>query len=304
MIAVIQGGHESEAEVSKMTSKAFQEALDKLGYKYKVIEYDEELCKNLKTLKPSVCLLALHGTYSEDGVIQGLLEKMRIPYTGSGVEASKLSFNKEASLKKAASLGVPVLPRFTYKKGEILGEQERLKISTWSHGFVVKPCESGSSRGISLCDKLSQLEPALKESLKWSNKTLIEKRLKGREITVAVFQNQAFELIEIRPKTGFYDMKNKYMKGATDYLIPAPVSEKLKKTCQKYALQIYEEFNLKTYGRVDFLVENNESECFFIEVNTLPGCTQTSLFPKALAKKGIAFTHLIKTLIKTASLKS
>ncbi len=304
MIAVIQGGHESEAKVSRMTSQAFQKALDKLGYKYKVIEYNEGFCHNLETLKPDICLLALHGTYSEDGVIQGLLERMRIPYTGSGVQASKLCFNKEDSLKKAAYLGVPVLPRFVCKKGDILGEKKRLKISLWSSGFVVKPCESGSSRGISLCDKLSQLKGALKKSFKWSDTALIEKRLIGREITVAVFQNKAFELIEIRPKTGFYNMENKYLKGATDYLIPAPVSEELKKTCQKYALQIYKEFNLRIYGRVDFLITNNESECFFIEVNTLPGCTQTSLFPKALAEKGIAFTHLVKTLIKTAALES
>ncbi len=304
MIAVIQGGHESEAEVSRMTSRAFQEALDELGYKYKVIEYDEGFRHNLETLKPKACLLALHGTYSEDGVVQGLLEKMGIPYTGSGVEASKLSFSKEESLKKAAEMKIPVLANFICRSVEEVSAEMRAKIATWPDGFVVKPSESGSSRGVSLCDEIGELEAALEESFKWHGVAIIEKRVKGREITAAVFQGEAFELIEIRPKTGFYDMKNKYTKGATDYLIPAPISEKLKKDCQEYAVQIYKEFNLRTYGRVDFLISNDESECYFMEVNTLPGCTQTSLFPKALAQKGIEFKHLIETLIKTAALES
>ncbi|MGH1467648.1 MAG: D-alanine--D-alanine ligase family protein [Bdellovibrionales bacterium] len=304
MIAVIQGGHESEAEVSRMTSRAFQEALDELGYKYKVIEYDEGFRHNLETLKPKACLLALHGTYSEDGVVQDLLERMKIPYTGSGVEASRLSFSKERSLKKAAEMGIPVLPSFSCTNEDEVSDEMHKEIASWSDGFVVKPSESGSSRGVSLCDDMSELKAALEESFKWHGVAIIEKRVKGREITAAVFQEEAFELIEIRPKTGFYDMKNKYTKGATDYLVPAPVSEGLKKDCQKYAVQIYKEFKLRTYGRVDFLITNDESECYFMEVNTLPGCTQTSLFPKALAQKGIEFKHLVDTLIKTAALES
>lgn len=304
MIAVVQGGHESEAEVSRMTSRAFQDALDKLGYDYRVIEYDEGFRHNIETLKPKVCLLALHGTYAEDGAIQSLLEKMKIPYTGSGVAASKLSFSKKLSLKEAAKLGVPILPNFSCLKGEKLAAKELKEISAWEDGYVVKPSESGSSRGVSLCDEMSELEQALEESFKWHDVALVEKRVKGREITAAVFEGVAFELIEIRPKTGFYDMKNKYTKGATEYLIPAPVSPELRTMCQEFAVKIYREFKLRTYGRVDFLITNDERNCYFMEVNTLPGCTVTSLFPQALAQKGIKFTHLIDTMIKAASLES
>lgn len=304
MIAVVQGGHESEAEVSRMTSRAFQEALDELGYKYKVIEYDEGFRHSIETLKPDACLLALHGKFAEDGVVQDLLEKMSVPYTGSGVQASKLSFSKKRSLEEAGKIGIPVLPHFSLKMGQELEQKQVEEVIGWTDGFVVKPSESGSSRGVSLCEDIDELPEALKESFKWDDWALIEKRLKGRELTVSVFEGEAFELIEIRPKTGFYDMKNKYTKGATDYLIPAPVSAETRSACQKYSLEIYKKFNLRTYGRLDFLTTNDESECYFMEVNTLPGCTQTSLLPKALAEKGIKFTHLIDTLIKTAMLEN
>ncbi len=304
MIAVVQGGHESEAEVSRMTSRAFQEALDELGYEYRVVEFDECFRHSIESLKPDVCLLALHGTYAEDGVVQALLEKLRVPYTGSGVEASKLSFNKERSLKEAAKLGISVLPNFVCSKSKELDEKDLQEISAWNDGFVVKPSESGSSRGVTLCDEIEELPAALEESFRWYKDALVEKRIKGREVTVSVFEGRAFELIEIRPKTGFYDMKNKYTKGATDYLIPAPVNMDLRKKCQEAALKIYREFKLRTYGRVDFLITNDESECFFMEVNTLPGCTATSLLPQALAQKGIKFTHLIDTMIKAAALES
>jgi D-alanine-D-alanine ligase len=301
VIAVIQGGHESEAEVSRMTSRSFQEALDELGRKYKVIEYDEGFRHNLETLKPDVCLLALHGKYAEDGVVQALLEKMGIPYTGSGVEASKLAFSKQRSIEEALKLGVPVLPHVMSYPDKDLTALEVKTVSEWTSGFVVKPSESGSSRGVTLCDHIDELSMALLEAFKWDDSALIEKRVKGREITISLFEGEVFEPIEIRPRTGFYDMKNKYTKGATDYLIPAPISEELKKACQGYALKIYKNFNLRTYARVDFLVESDESEAYFMEANTLPGCTKTSLLPMALAYRKIPFTRLIETLVQTAS---
>ncbi len=301
MIAVVQGGHESEAAVSLMTSKAFQEALGELGHEYKVIEYDEGFRHNLESLKPSVCLLALHGKYAEDGVVQELLEKMNIPYSGSGVEASKLSFDKKRSIDRAKALGVPVLPHVYLKSDEKVSDVELSEIGSWASGFVVKPSESGSSRGVSLCDEIAELEEALDEAFRWDESALIEKRVKGREITVSLFQGEVFEPIEIRPKTGFYDMKNKYTKGATEYLLPAPMKDELKKSCQKHAQKVFEDFGLRTYARVDFLMENDESGVYFMEANTLPGCTPTSLLPMALAYKNIPFTGLIESLIQTAS---
>jgi len=299
VIAVVQGGHESEAEISRMTSKAFQAALDGLGYEYKVFEYDENLEANLKSLQPKVCLNAMHGKFGEDGVVQKLLESLGIAYTGSGVEASKLSFDKKKSIARAKEEGVPTLPSVTCTVESPLNDDELTLISSWEDGYVVKPAQSGSSRGVTLCSDIIELEEALRESFKWDEVALVEKRLIGRELTVSVFENQAFEVIEIRPKTGFYDMKNKYTKGATDYLVPAPIKEATKKKLQNYALKIFKSFGLKTYGRIDFLMTDDEKALYFMEVNTLPGCTPTSLFPKALAAGGVPFENLIKALIES-----
>jgi len=297
MIVVLQGGHPSEAEVSRVTSKAFQESLKNLGHDFKVLEYDESIVESLKLIKPKFCLLALHGTDAEDGVVQGLLEHMKIPYSGSGILSSSLSFNKEKSLFLADKIGVPVLPNFILNSTKV--DPESLKtIHSWKDGFVVKPVASGSSRGVGLFEPGDSLESGLKEALKWSDRALVEKRLKGRELTVGLFKGEAYEPIEIKPKEGFYDLKNKYTKGATDYLIPAPIKGELVKSLKKDALCIYETFDLSVYGRVDFLVSEDESEYYFMEVNTLPGATPTSLLPMALKHAGVSFDEMIKALIE------
>jgi D-alanine-D-alanine ligase len=304
VIAVVQGGHESEAEISRMTSKSFQKALIELKLDYKVLEYDEDFEKNLKDLDPKVCLLALHGKTAEDGCAQKLLERLGYSYTGSGVEASKLAFSKVDSIKKARSMGIPTLPHVHVKKGERVDQKGIEQISSWPDGFVVKPSESGSSRGVSLCSSLDELEASLLEAFRWDEQAVVEKRVKGRELTVSVLEGRAFEPIEIRPKTGFYDIKNKYTAGATDYLIPAPISEELKDISKKHAVSIFEGFGLSAYARVDYMFLDDESEIYFMEVNTLPGCTETSLLPKALAYEGVPFTKLIQRLLFLANSKS
>ena len=305
MIAVLQGGHPSEAEISRITSKAFQESLGRLGHSFEILEYDENLIENLKKLKPKCCLLALHGTHGEDGVVQGLLEHLNIPYTGSDVMSSSLSFNKEVSLLFAKSLNVSVLPNFVLdavdvSKGVEHVEHVEQQVQSWEDGFVIKPVASGSSRGVGLFNSGDSLKPGLKEALKWSKKALVEKRVQGRELTVGIFKGKAYEPIEIKPKQGFYDIKNKYTKGATEYLIPAPIKPELKKNLQKEALKVFKSFGLSTYGRVDFLVSNDESEHYFMEVNTLPGATPTSLLPMALKYAGVSFDELVLALVESA----
>ena len=299
MIVVLQGGHPSEAEISRITSKAFQESLERLGKEFKVLEYDEDTAQNLKKLNPTCCLLALHGTDAEDGVVQGLLEHLKIPYTGSGILASSLSFDKEASKVFAKSLGVPVLPSFALKTTDVDKNIED-EVQKWSDGFVIKPVASGSSRGVGLFNSGDSLKPGLEEALKWSEKALVEKRVQGRELTVGVFKDKTYEPIEIKPKQGFYDLKNKYTKGATEYLIPAPINSGLREKIQKEALVIFNAFGLLTYGRVDFLVSYDESKHYFMEVNTLPGATPTSLLPMALEHGGVSFDEMVSVLIDRA----
>ncbi len=298
MIAVVQGGHESEAEISRVTSLAFQEALKELKKDFVVVEFDDQFLDRIKEIKPSVCLCALHGTYGEDGVFQSICEFLKIPYTGSGVLASALSFDKQKSSEFARNLGISVVEQYIVKKGESINTCSNL-VEKWTEGFVVKPARSGSSRGVSLCEKSDELEAAVEEALKWDTKCLVERRIRGKEMTVSLLAGEALEVIEIRPKSGFYDMTNKYTKGATEYLLPAPISRELTVKLQKDSEKIYENFDLNTYSRVDFLVDK-EDKHYFMEVNTLPGCTPTSLFPMAAAKAGVSFSKIIETLLETA----
>lgn len=300
MIAVVQGGHDSEAEISRVTSKAFQEALEKLGKEFQVLEFDKSFVPELEKLKPELCINALHGTLGEDGVFQGICEFLSVPYTGSGVFSSALSFDKSKSNLWAQKIGVSVLPFFILKRGERLSAAQVKEVNDWKEGFVVKPVASGSSRGVTLCDHLNELEDSLDEALKWDSRAMVEKRVQGIEVTASVLRGQSLDLIEIKPKKGFYDLKNKYTDGATEYILPAKISDKLTEKIKSSAEEVFEVFDLKTYGRVDFLVDEEKQQEYFLEVNTLPGFTPTSLFPKAAAARGIAFSELVEFLIQDA----
>ena len=333
MILVIQGGGNSEAEISRITSQAMQKALKDLGLKYEVCEADEFLYQNLNCQKYQCALIALHGKGGEDGVVQGLCEYAGLPYTGSGVLASALCFHKYQTKLIMRQLGLPVvegfllerLKNFSFKEYELLSSfegksrksdslssqlerknEDRVLLSDVEHltcpkefPVVIKPNQEGSSIGVYLSKTQEEYYKNLKKIFQDFDSVLVEKQILGDDVAVGILNGEALEPILIRPKEGFYDYKNKYTPGKTDYFIPAPLEDKILLKLKNYTQCLYEKLDLKSYARVDFMVDSEEN-IYALEVNTLPGMTPTSLLPKAAQMAGYEFKDIIQLLIDDA----
>lgn len=293
MIAVVQGGRSTEAEVSRVTSKAMQGALVELGYEFKVFEADDHLVQNLQSEKFQCCLIALHGHMGEDGIVQSICEYLKLPYTGSGVLASALAFNKQKTKDLFRQYDIPVAESYVLKRGEFKEPKK--------YPVIIKPNRDGSSVGVYKCSDKKEFEEHLKTSFKSSSDVVVEEFITGEDFTVGVLDGKALEPILIRPKEGFYNYTNKYTAGKTDYLIPAPVSAKIKDKTKTWSEKIFKEMNLKVYARVDYMITPDD-KVYALEVNTLPGLTPTSLLPKAAKYDGYAFSDIIKLLIERATL--
>lgn len=300
MIAVIQGGPSNEAAVSRVTSKAMQDALTEMGLAFDVFEADQNLFENLKSKKYTHALIALHGRYGEDGVVQGICEYLRIPYSGSGVLASALAFHKERTKQQFRILNIPTPEGFLIirRKGVKTADYQRPQ----KYPAIIKPNQDGSSVGIYICQNEAEYLKSLDEALVKFSELIVEQFIVGTDLTVGVLNGEALQPILIKPKEGFYNYENKYTAGKTDYLIPAPVRPETIKKAQMYTETIYKHFELRSYGRVDFMVDKDEN-LFALEVNTLPGMTPTSLLPKAAKHQGYKFTDIIKLLLEQATLE-
>lgn len=296
-IALLQGGLGQEAEVSRNTGKAFEKALNELGLDYVVIDADENLTKKLMEEKPDKALIALHGKYAEDGTVQGICEYLKIPYTGSGILASALAMDKLRTKEVLSFHGV-LTPKFQ------VYFRETQKVESFKNelGYpcVVKPAREGSSVGISIVKEEAEFLDALKLASKYDRCVLVEEFVTGAECTVPVVAGKALTPIEIRPKQGFYDYKNKYTKGATEYLLPPEQSPEVIQKLQEAAVKVFQTLDLHHYARIDFMLSDGEPS--FIEANTLPGCTETSLLPQSAKFDGIEFSALIKGMLDNARL--
>jgi D-alanine-D-alanine ligase len=298
-VALIAGGLGAERDVSLVTGKAFAKALDELGLDYEMIDAGPDLPGLLQAMKPSVALLALHGKYAEDGTVQGLCEYLKIPYSGSGVMASALCMNKYYSKQvlRFHDLPTPAFEMFfAQSQSPEAFNPVRLKFP-----LVVKPSREGSTVGISIVQSQKDLPAALKLAAQFDKEILLEDFVPGMEITVPVLIDQALTPVEIVPKQGFYDYKNKYTAGNTEYILPPRLSSPVLERCKDLALRAHQALQCRVYSRVDFRVSPDGSP-YILELNTLPGCTPTSLFPKSAAHDGITFPQLIRTLVEKASL--
>jgi D-alanine-D-alanine ligase len=292
-VCVLFGGISSESAISLATGQAILKAVERLGYDavpIKVTENLESCIQSLTNPRCDVAVIGLHGKYAEDGIIQGVLEYLKIPYTGSGVLASALAMNKLKAKEMFALHGIPIAKHVVVRRGD-----HKLSLPV---PVVVKPNIEGSSVGISVVESESDYKVALEEAFRFDDTVLVEEYIPGVEISIPVYLGESLEGIEISPKSGFYDYKNKYTSGATDYFIPPRVSEDIRDNLRELALRAFEALGCRQYGRVDFRV--NGDKPYVLEVNTLPGCTETSLVPKALSYKGIGFDEFIKSLIETA----
>jgi D-alanine-D-alanine ligase len=296
-IGVLYGGLSAEREVSLKSGQAVGAALAQRGYEVVLLDVDRGIAETLRREGVERVFIALHGIYGEDGTIQGLLEYLQIPYTGPGVMGSALAMDKVMTKRLLLAAGLPT-PEFT------VPEEPAAKVSVPAGGYplVVKPVAEGSSLGMSVVKQPEELLPALAEARRYSSRVMIESFIAGRELTSAVLEDRALPLIEIRPRGGVYDYQAKYTKGYTEYLVPAPLPDEVVRKVGELACASVRALHC-TRGavRVDFRLDE-QFEPYVIEVNTVPGMTETSLLPQAAAAAGIDFPALVERILEGAGL--
>jgi D-alanine-D-alanine ligase len=285
------GGFSAEREVSLKTGAAAAQALRSLGHR--VTELDPADVSWTLPAKTEVVFLALHGTYGEDGQVQQRLEELGVPYTGCGPEASRLAFDKVLTKQRCLERGVPTA-RFL-----VLDSTGASWPMGWQPPVVLKPVRQGSSVGLQFVERVADWSAALTEALRYDTQVLMEERIIGRETTVAILDERALPVVEVRPKKGAYDYANKYTAGATDYFCPAPFDPPVTERIQAAALGAFSAVGGRDYARVDVMVRAT-GEPVVLEVNTLPGMTETSLLPKAAAADGIDYPSLCQRMIELA----
>ena len=290
-IGVLCGGISSEREISLQSGKAIFNALKKLGLKAVLIDVNRNVAQKIAKEKIDVAYITLHGTPGEDGTIQGMLEVMGIPYTGCGVFSSSATIDKIISKKMFEYAKIPTAEWTIIEKLKPFDEL--------SYPVVVKPASQGSAIGISIVKNKKEFEKAVKLAFSYEDRILVEKYIKGVEVTAGVLNGRALPVIEIVPKGKFYDFKSKYTVGQSTHIIPARLSEKVLKKIQNIALKVYDEFRCNGTCRVDMIVDK-KNNIYVLEVNTLPGMTKTSLFPDAARSMGLSFEDLILEILKSA----
>jgi len=293
-IAVLMGGFSSEREVSLRSGRAIQLACENLGYDTIPVIFDKDINQHLDILlNVDLVLIALHGGIGEDGRIQGMFDSLGVRYTGSDALSSAMCMDKHIS-KLLAEDTMILTPAWTrVEKGESIDESE-IKFPC-----VVKPNSEGSTIGLTIVEKENQLKDAIKLAFDYDNEILIEEYIKGRELTVSIVDNDILPIIEIKPSHELYDYECKYSKGMTDYICPAELDDSLTDKIKETAIKIYKLLKCRHYGRVDFRLDKNNQH-WFLEVNTLPGMTETSLVPKAAKAVDVTFDQLIQKIISQA----
>ncbi|MBI2026815.1 MAG: D-alanine--D-alanine ligase [Deltaproteobacteria bacterium] len=299
-IGVLAGGISSEKEISLKTGKAVFEALKSKSYQVQFLEVQDNIIETLQKAKIDIIFNALHGTWGEDGVVQSACEMLKIPYTGSHVASSSLCMVKSWTKMVVQKEGI-LTPTF------ILWDSSKEKVDSFMKKLslkppvIVKPDAQGSTVGISIIKKFSQLKNALMVAQKFDSCVLVEGFISGKEITASVLNGKSLPLIEIKPKSGFYDYKSKYTKGQTEYLCPAPLSKSITQKIQNTSLKAYDILRCRGAARSDFIVDKN-NKAWFLEINTLPGMTETSLVPKAAKEFGLSFIKLVEEILRSVDL--
>lgn len=296
-IGVILGGRSAEREVSLKSGEAILASLKKSGYDTIPIEMDEKIAEKIRDSNIGVAFIALHGPGGEDGSLQGFLEVMKIPYTGSGVLSSGLGLNKATSRKIFIYHDIKVPPFYIVRRDEKINLD--LNALPFSFPLVVKPCSQGSSIGVSIVKKEEGFKKAIDDAFRYDEEILIEKFIEGREIHVGILDDKPLGAIEVRPKGEFYNYEAKYLPDMSEHIFPAPLEEGLYRKVLEIGLKAHNAIGCRGYSRVDCLVTNSR-DVFTLEVNTLPGMTETSLLPEIARKRGIDFDALVEKILSLA----
>jgi D-alanine-D-alanine ligase len=323
-IALLLGGSSSERAISKSSSYSIYNALIALGYETVLIDpaygknqpketevffsekdFSEVSTRNyLEAINSSlfddidIAFLGLHGKWGEDGIIQSMLEVRKVKYTGSKVLSSAVAMDKAMSKIIFSQFNISTPKWFMVeKKNSNIEKVKKYIDEKIGYPCIIKPNDEGSTVGLTVCNSPSDIDMGLKSSFEYSQKTMIEEFIEGRELTVAILDKAALSVLEIKPKSGLYDYKSKYTKGMSEYFVPADIPEDVVKSLQKDSLKAFNAIGCSVYGRIDFRLNKN-NQFFCLEINTLPGMTSTSLVPKMAKAAGITFEELIDRIIK------
>ncbi|MEI9865740.1 MAG: D-alanine--D-alanine ligase [Limisphaerales bacterium] len=290
-IVVMLGGPSAERAVSLSSGTGVVKALRSLGHT--VVELDPQTPDWILPPETDAVFLALHGTYGEDGTVQSQLEKLGVPYTGCDSEASRIAFDKVLTKQRCVEAKVPTAKFLVVESAKTpwpLG---------WQPPLVVKPVRQGSSVGLQFVERVSEWGSALSEALRYDSQLLVEEKIVGRETTVGILDGVALPIVEVCPKAGAYDYRNKYTAGNTEYFCPADFDVATTKRIQEAALAAFHAIGGRDYARVDVMVRAN-GDPIVLEVNTLPGMTETSLLPKAAKASGLGYPELCQRMIELA----
>jgi D-alanine-D-alanine ligase len=300
-VAVLMGGFSAERSVSFKSGQACASALEGEGFKVTRVDVGRDVAEVLAWLKPDVVFNALHGRFGEDGIVQGILEMLRIPYTHSGVLASALAMQKDRAKVVMQAAGIPVA------EGMTVSRFEAAKRHVMKPPYVVKPVSEGSSVGVIIVKEDRSHPPQELASADWAfgESVLVERFIPGRELTCAVMDNKALGVIDIRPSTGvFYDFDAKYAKGGSIHVLPAKILPNIYHLVQKLALTAHQSLGCRGVSRMDFRYDDTPGgtgEVVCLEVNTQPGMTETSLVPELAAHAGIGFGELVTWMVQDAT---
>jgi len=303
-IAVFAGGRSTEKEISLKSGWMVTQALTNKGYIVRGFDPAKNFVKDLLEFEPDLAFIALHGKGGEDGAMQGFLETLNIPYTGCGVLASSITMDKATAKKLFAFHQIPTPPFLIFSNKEIKENKNTLEkniLDAIGLPLVIKPSSQGSTLGIYFVERVEELKKALTEVVSYDKKFLAEKMIKGTEVTAGVIGNEApfvFPLLEIVTLTKYYDYNAKYSPSLSQHIIPARISPSAYQKTIEITSQTFTNFDLSGFARLDFIVSCDEP--YLLEINTVPGLTDLSLFPDAAKAAGFSFDDLIEKIVKLA----
>ncbi|WP_279110525.1 D-alanine--D-alanine ligase [Bartonella apis] len=298
-VAVLMGGFSSERPISLSSGAACAEALESVGYKVTKVDVGRDVASKLAEIKPDVAFNALHGIFGEDGRIQGILEFLQIPYTHSGVLASALAMDKGRAKIVASANGVSVAPSRVMNRFEI-GKTHPIEPP-----YVIKPVYEGSSFGVVIVKAGQNTPPAeiTGSSWRYGDDVIVEKYVAGRELTCTVLGDKALDVCEIVPdkEFQFYDFQSKYKPGGSKHVCPASLSPNIYQNVQRMSVAAHQALGCKGVSRSDFRYDEEKGELVWLEINTQPGMTPTSLVPDMAKVSGLSFGDLVKWMVEDAS---
>ncbi len=300
-VGVLAGGISAERDVSLRSGKAVFNALNNKGYNVVFLDVQDNVCELIKDEKIEIAFLVLHGGWGEDGSIQGLLEVMKIPYTGSKVLASALAMDKEASKKMFIQHGLSV-PQFVVIRKDFFDKSDLIDIQdavNFSLPWVIKPATEGSSIGVDIVKEPAKILDALRIAYNYGDRAIVEKYIKGKEIQIGILGDKILGGVEVRPSLEFYSYEAKYTAGLTQYILPPMVDAETYERLKFAGLSAHQALGCAGASRVDLILDKNNN-IFVLEVNTIPGMTETSLLPKIASMYGLDFTSLVEEILKIA----